>query len=65
MSGPQIICFGCGELTTMQKPVCDNCLRASGQVPVNFCSLCEAGLLRDPHGQHVTTAGGYAGKCTA
>jgi predicted amidophosphoribosyltransferase len=65
MKGPSVVCFGCGEPTSLSKPICDNCMRLSGQEPLAYCALCEIGLLRDSHGLHVNKAGGYAGKCTA
>lgn len=66
MRGPGVVCAGCGEPTTLFKPVCDNCLIAAGETPRPYCALCEAGLGTDKHGYyHLTKTGGYAGKCAA
>lgn len=66
VNGPNPICAGCGEpMKVWGKPICDDCLIATGVEPVEFCALCETGLKTDKHGLHLTKAGGYAGKCTA
>lgn len=31
MNGPQLVCAGCNEPTTLFKPICDNCLQMAGQ----------------------------------
>ena len=64
MTGPRLLCFGCQQETTMYKPICDDCLRASGVEPKPFCRLCFAGL-RVEYGLHYTADGGYAGRCAA
>jgi predicted amidophosphoribosyltransferase len=65
VSGPNVVCAGCGEPTSLNKPVCDRCLK--GIAPgASFCELCNAGLETDKHGYyHLTKTGGYAGKCAA
>jgi hypothetical protein len=64
MNGPQVVCAGCGSVTTVKKPVCDRCRGLSEELAEPICMLCEAGLPTDKWGQHVTSTGGYAGKCT-
>lgn len=64
MNGPQPICAGCGTATTLFKPVCDDCIRASGQTPIN-CVFCLSGHYPEiRHGLHYNDAGGYVGKCS-
>jgi predicted amidophosphoribosyltransferase len=73
MNGPNIVCAGCGKPTTLRKPVCDDCMRAGGTTPMEYCPLCVSSLMladspilaADRFGVHYTRAGGYAGKCTA
>ena len=65
MNGPRPICAGCGCLTTLERPICDDCFEASGGTMTAYCALCEAGLAVDKFGQHTTKTGGYAGKCVA
>ena len=66
MNGPNVVCAGCREPTTLNKPVCDRCLGVAIGTPVERCPLCEAGLATDKHGYyHLTKTGGYAGKCSA
>lgn len=73
MNGPRLICAACGDTTTINKPICDACVRAAGGTPVEYCSLCESSVMlvnspilaADKFGVHHTKAGGYAGKCTA
>lgn len=38
-TGPKLVCAGCGAETTLFKPICDNCLRACGQVPQTEAAL--------------------------
>jgi hypothetical protein len=33
MNGPNLVCAGCNKPTTLYKPICDECMRASGQEP--------------------------------
>lgn len=71
MTGPRVVCFGCGKETTPMKPVCDACMVAVGEKPIAYCPLCEALLvagadvLPAERGIHRTKSGGYAGKCAA
>lgn len=72
MNGPGLVCAGCGNPASPTKPICDACLRATGQEPRKFCALCERALNRnsdvaaaDNFGIHRTVSGGYAGKCEA
>lgn len=64
MSGPNLICAGCGKPTGLFKPVCDDCIVLLGGVPAPVCVLCQAGFYVDPQGQHKTKDGGYAGQCS-
>lgn len=69
-NGPQLVCAGCGDPTTLHKPICDACLQIydSGswrKLGLPSCALCVAGLQRSEHGQHLTARGGYAGPCEA
>jgi len=73
-SGPSLVCAGCGEPTTLNKPVCDRCVFLGGGTPApSFCALCETALNMknspvlpaDEYGIHKTSSGGYAGKCVA
>jgi hypothetical protein len=60
-------------MTTWGKPLCDDCLRAAGDIPVAYCALCESAVMltnspiqkADKFGVHYTKTGGYAGKCYA
>lgn len=73
MNGPRPICAGCQKPTTWTKPVCDDCMRAVGETPTQYCPLCESVMLlantqllkADKFGVHYTKTGGYAGKCSA
>lgn len=68
MNGPRVVCFGCGEPTSLSKPICDRCRGLTGvpdSKPEPYCALCERGLPVDKWGLHTSTGGGYAGKCTA
>lgn len=73
MNGPQVICAGCGEPTSIHKPVCDACRGLFAEVGHPTCALCESIELpikapirpADKFGIHYTKDGGYAGKCTA
>jgi len=38
MNGPQLVCAGCGEPTTMFKPICDSCAGSMGEVRI--CHEC-------------------------
>jgi hypothetical protein len=60
---PQPICVGCGTPTTIFKPVCDECLRAVGEVPIT-CVFCLVGRYSVRQGLHYAGDGGYVGKCT-
>lgn len=69
MNGPRIVCAGCGEPTSLYKPVCDDCRALHDEVAAGFgveryCVLCEQGLSVE-HGMHKTKTGGHAGRCTA
>lgn len=66
MNCPRPICAGCEKpMNVWGKPICDDCLRATGEVPRPYCPLCEVGLLVNQHGIHTTKTGGYAGICAA
>jgi hypothetical protein len=72
MNGPRPICAGCGELTSVGKPVCDECAGLLGEIGHMYCALCEGASGRDapilpanPQGIHYVRGGGYAGRCTA
>jgi hypothetical protein len=36
MNGPELVCAGCGHLTTLFKPVCDRCMAAAGQEAMSW-----------------------------
>lgn len=63
VNGPNLVCAGCNAPTTINKPVCDKCLRAAGIEPLAKCPWCERGYSRDKWGSHVNPTGGYVGKC--
>lgn len=63
VSSPTLVCAGCGQPTGLYRPICDDCIRLTGGTPAPVCMLCESGLTKDKHGQHVTKTGGYAGRC--
>jgi len=71
MSGPSLVCAGCGDPTTLLKPVCDDCLRMAGEAVTGYCALCDISFRADSPvqaasgGVHLTKSGGYAGRCTA
>ena len=66
MNGPQVVCAGCGTPTSINKPICIDCLGEWGPVvPIDLCALCQGGLALDRGGLHYNREGGYAGKCTA
>lgn len=46
MSGPGLVCAGCGQPTSLHKPICDICMRAAGQEPTPEwqLELLEAGI---------------------
>lgn len=64
MKGPGLVCAGCNQAATLNKPVCDDCLRQAGIEPLPPCVWCERGCARDRWGSHVNPTGGYVGKCT-
>lgn len=71
MSGPNVVCAGCGGPTTLDRPICAKC-NAIMLSADSVCPLCNSSLYRDAKikpadkfGIHYTTTGGYAGKCSA
>lgn len=62
--GPILVCAGCFKPTSMWKPICNECLIATGVRP-NDCILCLSGKFELRDGLHYHTGGGYAGKCIA
>lgn len=73
MNGPRIVCAGCGSPTKGLASFCDNCLntlRAMGaagprvDTQGEHCLLCEVGNKANRRGLHLTSSGGYMGKCT-
>lgn len=72
MTGPQVVCAGCGEPTSLGKPVCDECRSLFAEVGHPTCPLCESMEWptkapiqpADKFGIHYTLTGGYAGKCS-
>lgn len=66
MIGPRVICAGCGEPTSLNKPICADCLGEWGPVvPIALCALCQKDFALDSGGLHYNNEGGYAGKRTA
>lgn len=66
MTGPKVVCAGCGSETTLKKPVCNRCMEISEDIAEPVCHLCDQAYALDKTGNlHVTAAGGYMGKCLA
>lgn len=50
MNGPGLVCAGCGEPTTLFKPVCDDCMRGDfGILAARTCPDCAGSGLSGSH----------------
>lgn len=63
MNGPRLVCAGCGDPTSLGKPVCDDCMGLMAEVGHPICPLCERGF-ELTHGLHTNKDGGYVGRCS-